>query len=73
MLGQRSARNQDPVVPQTKPPTQGKWDLWELGPIRDDESKSMGFKWLHCKHLTPWKPELAFNIVFSSGQKINFL
>ena len=49
VLGQRSARNQDPVGPQTKPPTQGKWDLWELGLIRDDESKSMGFKWLHFK------------------------
>ena len=24
-------------------------DLWELGLIRDDESKSVGFKWLHFK------------------------
>lgn len=49
MLGQRSARNQDPVVPQTNHQLRANEDLWELGLIRDDESKSVGFKWLHFK------------------------
>lgn len=59
------------TIPQTKLPAPGKQDLLGIQGLGDMlKAKPGGLRdAVSDTHLTPWKPELSFNVVLSSGGK----